>query len=289
MICNKCGTIYPDNGTCPNCPSNGGFFKTAGSLDDSMDMSAPVSYPGSEPTPCNEPAYTPSASDNDYMKTMPYNNIEMNIETTVADTATTSIDTPTWNASPSTEAYNPPPSAPYVATAYTSAPPSSPEISAPVKTSKPSYIAHIVISALIMAIMLFVPIITDGGLIPDKDSHSLIDIFEIITENSSFIPGETLVILYLIVLATLMSITSFIGSCTKVKPLCIVSSIIGYVSLTIVAVIMALRVLFIFEDFKYLIKAFFDTKEAMFTIFFWVAIVLFLVHFIVSCATRSRK
>lgn len=288
MFCNKCGTPYPDNGTCPNCSGNDNFFRTGGSLDGSMDMGEPVSYPNPEPATYNEPsAYNTAATDDDYMKTMPYSDVDMNVEPYVPEPVAPSIDEPTWSPSAPTGVYTPPPSTPYGGAAYV--PPATPAYSMPVKTSKPNYVAHIIISALIMAIMLFVPILTDGGLMPDKSSHSLIDIFEYITEDGTDMPEEALISFCLVILATIMSVTAFIGSCTRVKPLCIVSSIIGYVSLSLVATILSLEFLSRYEDFELLIKVLFDADYAMFTIFFWIAAILFLVHFIVSCATRSRR
>ena len=240
MICNKCGTIYPDNGTCPNCSSSGAFFKTAGSLDDSMDMGTPVSYPNPEPAPYNEPAYTPASSDSDYMKTMPYSDVKMNVEPYVPEPPAPPVNNPTWNAPEPSTVYTAPPSTPYTAPSYASAPPSATAFSAPVKVAKPNYVANIIISALVMVIMLFAPIFSGCGFIPDTNSPNIIDIVEYIA-NPKYIPVDFLIMYYMIILATLMSVTALIGSCIKVKPLCIVSSILGYVSLFSVAIIMALK------------------------------------------------
>ena len=263
MVCNKCGTTYPDNGTCPNCSEGNSFFKPAGSLDDSMDMSPPVYTP-----PAQKPQYEEIAANN-AEEELPVENIPSEpVATPVVDPPVTSAENITYNAAPPQNTYTPQPSVP-----YTPAP------------AKPKYIAHIIISAIILILMLFVPMITNGGLIPDKNAISLAEIFENLDNTSD----ETAVMILMLLASTVLSSVLLLGSCIKKKVLCIISSIIGFVTLITVPIIRIMYVSKYVSDSDIIVRMLFDADYAMFTIAFWAVAILYIVHFIISCSTRNRK
>ncbi len=263
MVCNKCGTTYPDNGTCPNCSEGNSFFKPAGSLDDSMDISAPVYTP-----PAQKPQYEEIAANN-AEEELPVENIPSEpVATPVVEPPVTSAENITYNAAPPQNTYTPQPSVP-----YTPAP------------AKPKYIAHIIISAIILILMLFVPMITNGGLIPDKNAISLAEIFENLDNTSD----ETAVMILMLLASTVLSSVLLLGSCLKKKVLCIISSIIGFVTLITVPIIRIMYVSKYVSDSDIIVRMLFDADYAMFTIAFWAVAILYIVHFIISCSTRNRK
>lgn len=262
MFCTKCGTQYPDNGSCPNCSGGDNFFKSAGSLDDSMDMESPAPQTYDEPQPqaYTEPqpqAYAPDANTQ-------YANNNM---------------------------YNQPP----VNTSYASAPPyTGVAPTAPSGGIGGGFIAQIIIAIFMFVSMFVFPIMpnTDEDMTFGKfyiefmeNIDTADEMFEMIGNADGIIGAvysSTIIMAFGFLIA---SVLLLIFTLIKNKTMSILSSILGILAL-LSPIIMVTGYglsegLEINGDyFEYIFEAF--------GIGVWIPVILFVLNIIVTACTKKR-
>lgn len=248
MFCTKCGTQYPDNGSCPNCEPAESLFKTAGSLDDSMDMDTASAQPQTcvEPQPEPQPQAYAEPQQQAYAQ------------------ATPNIDEPTYNPNAGTTSYNSQP----VNNPYAAIPPYA---GAPAY-AKPSYAAQIIMSICIFISAFVLPVISFWG-----ESITFGDILEVFMEAPDAVLETPIGIWF--VAFIVVSVLLFIFSCVKSKIMCILSSIAGII-------VMLIPIFYFVEEAgSEFIEVLFDFD--IIGIGYWVPLILFVVHLITSSAKRN--
>lgn len=243
MFCSKCGTQYPDNGSCPNCSAENNFFSSAGSLDDSMDMGAPSPQPQAytEPQPqaYAEPqpqSYAPNAN-------AQYANNNM---------------------------YNEPP----VNTSYASAPQYTGVANpAPSSGVNVGFIVQIIIAICLFVSMFAFPIASEGDITFMDNFEDFGEIIENIDMLFELDSTGTMVTLIWMLGFVAMSVLLLIFTLIKNKTLCVLSSILGAVSV-------ALPMLYNVSEN--------NVDLDIFGLGMWAPIILFVVHIIVTVCTKKR-
>lgn len=302
MFCTKCGTQYPDNGSCPNCSGGDNFFKSAGSLDDSMDMEIPSPQAYAEPQPQDYAESQPQA----YTEPQPQAYAEPQPQAyTEPQPQAYAEPQPQAYAEPQPQAFAPDANAQYannnmyneppVNTSYASAPPyTGVAPTAPSGGSKGGFIVQIII-AICMFVSMFVLPITPNV---DEDAtfgnfyiefFENIDVademFEMIGDADGIIGAiysSTIIMAFGFLIA---SVLLLIFTLIRNKTMSIVSSILGILALLSPIILVAgygmSEGLEINGDFfEYIFEAFGAGV--------WIPVVLFIVHIIVTACTKKR-
>lgn len=256
MFCTKCGTQCLDNGLCPNCSAEENILKTE------IPSSSPLNTVNEQPQATPEPqAY--------------------------AEPQQPSF-TPNESAQNTNNMYNDPP----VSTAYAPVPPHA---GAPVTASgkKPNFIAQIIIAICMFICMFTLPII------PHFDDMTFgrfyAEFFENIDEIDMFFDAlgsadGIIGMIYSMVLIMafgflLASVLLLIFSLVKNKTMCIISSVLGILSL--LSPIILVTMYGISEGIE-LGEDYFEFMFESFGTGVWIPVILFIVHIIVTACTKKK-